>query len=183
MSVSVGFVIIWSLYIFNNYSPKAKLILLNNYSTNNYSTILTEVNNCFSTYTRSHHPWKKKKRLVWFTGEFMREHVTVNSRCTRVGSLQYMANHSLNFFVSFSINDWKEIVESLNNSPFWEETQSFICIFQLTVNETVFFASCKCCQQRLRSRWVLFICSAVFLAMLTSCTYSFQKHLLSFFYP
>ena len=65
-----------------------------------------------------------------------------------------MANYSCNFFVSFSINDW-------------EETQSFICFCQLTVNETVFFvASCKCCQQRLRSRWALFICSAVFLAKL-----------------
>ena len=37
--------------IFNNYSPKAKLLLLNNY----YSAILTEpeVNNCFSIFTRS----------------------------------------------------------------------------------------------------------------------------------
>ena len=51
-----------------------------------------------------------------------------------------MANHSLNCFVNFSINDWKENVESLNNSPFWEETQSFICFCQLTVNETVFLS-------------------------------------------
>ena len=35
----------------------------------------------------------------------------------------------------------KKNVESLNNSPFWEETQSFICFCQLTVNETVFVAS------------------------------------------
>ena len=49
-----------------------------------------------------------------------------------------MANHSFKFFfVSFSINDWKENVESLNNSAFWEETQSFICFCQLTLNETV----------------------------------------------
>ena len=47
-------------------------------------------------------------------------------------------NHSFNCFVNFSNNDWKENVESLNNSPFWEETQSFICFCQLTVNETVF---------------------------------------------
>ena len=67
-------------------------------------------------------------------------------------------------------------VESSNNSPFWEETQSFICFCQLTVNETVFFvASCKCCQQRLRSRWALFICSTVFLAMLTCWQVQFLK--------
>ena len=51
-----------------------------------------------------------------------------------------MANHSFNCFVNFSINDWKENVESLNNSPFWEETQSFICFCQLTLNETVFLS-------------------------------------------
>ena len=46
--------------IFNNYSPKAKLILLNNpgdevEGRGDYSTILTEpeVNNCFSIFTRS----------------------------------------------------------------------------------------------------------------------------------
>ena len=50
-----------------------------------------------------------------------------------------MANCSVNFFVSFSINDWKENVESLHNSPFWEETQSFIFFCQITVNETLFF--------------------------------------------
>ena len=80
-----------------------------------------------------------KKRLVWLTSEFLREHVAVNSRCiTTVFS--NMANHSFNCFVNFSINDWKENVESLNNSPFWEETQSFICFCQLTVNETVFLS-------------------------------------------
>ena len=51
-----------------------------------------------------------------------------------------MANPSFNFFVSFSINDWKENVESLNNFPFWEETQSCIFFCQLTVNETVFLS-------------------------------------------
>ena len=72
----------------------------------------------------------------------MREHVAVNSRGKTVGSLQYfqnMANHIFNFFVSFSISDWKENVQILNNSSFWEETQNFICFCQLTVNETVFF--------------------------------------------
>ena len=75
----------------------------------------------------------------------MREHVVVykqqmhNSWIFTVFS--NMANYSCNFFVRFSINDWKKNVESLNNSPFWEETQSFICFCQLTVNETVFVAS------------------------------------------
>ena len=50
-----------------------------------------------------------------------------------------MANRSFNFFVRLSINDWTENVESVNNSPFWEETQSFIFFCQITVNETVFF--------------------------------------------
>ena len=78
-----------------------------------------------------------KKQLVWLTSEFLREHVAVNSRyITAVFS--NMANHNFNCFVNFSINDWKENVQSLNNSPFWEETQSFICFCQLTVNETVF---------------------------------------------
>ena len=80
-------------------------------------------------------PWKK--RLVWFAGEFIHEHVAVNSRCITTVFLN-MANHSFNCFVNFSINDWKENVESLNNSPFWEETQSFICLCQLTVNGQFF---------------------------------------------
>ena len=46
------------------------------------------MNNCLSKVisTESERkPWKK--RLVWFTGEFMGEHVAVNSRCTTVKSL------------------------------------------------------------------------------------------------
>ena len=101
------------------------------------------MNNCFSICTRSDlnriRKETMKKRLVWLTGEFLREHVAVNSRCiTTVFS--NMANHSFNCFVNFSINDWKENVESLNNSAFWEETQSFICFCQLTVKETVFLS-------------------------------------------
>ena len=75
-----------------------------------------------------------------------------------------MANHSFNFFVSFSIDEWKENVLILNNSPFWEETQSFICFCQLTVNEKVFFCrylQMLVCQPSLRSRWALFICSVL----------------------
>ena len=108
------------------------------------------MNNCFSINTRSDvnrirkETMKKKKRLVWFRGEFMREHVAVNSRCTIIQldlySISNMANHSFIFVVSFSISDWKENVESLNNSSFWEETQSFIFFCQLSVNETIFLS-------------------------------------------
>ena len=52
---SIDAMLLWVVLksIFNNYSPKAKLILLNN--PGDYSTILTEpeVNNCFSIFTRS----------------------------------------------------------------------------------------------------------------------------------
>ena len=128
---------------FNNYSPKAKLILLNN------STILTEpeVNNCFSIWTRSdlnrigNEIMKKTISLIhgwihaWTCSRKQQMH---NSWIFTVFS--NMANHSFNCFVNFSINDWKENVESLKNSPFWEETQSFIFFCQLTVNETVFLS-------------------------------------------
>ena len=114
-------------------------------------------------------PWKK--RLVWFTGKFMREHVAVNSRCTIVGSLQYFQTWQiilLIFFVSFSINDWKENVEILNNSPLWEETQSFICFCQLTVS--VVYLQCSApCHVNLLTRTVFQnIYSPFFLHKLTS---------------
>ena len=144
------------------------------------------MNICFCICTRSdlnriRKETMKKRRLVWFMGEFMREHVAVNSIHTTVHDswiftvFSNMTNHSFNCFVNFTINDWKENVESLNNSPFWGETRSLICFCQLTVNESFFVASCKCCQQRLRSRWALFICSAVFLAMLTCWHVQFSK--------
>ena len=57
----------------NNYSPQAQLVLLNNSR--------EEVEGNFSTI---------KKRLVWLTDEFMREHVAVNRRCAKVRSLQYL---------------------------------------------------------------------------------------------
>ena len=49
--IHVEFIFNFMITILNNYSPKLKLILLNN---NDYSTILTEseVNNCFSIFTR-----------------------------------------------------------------------------------------------------------------------------------
>ena len=51
------------------------------------------MNNCFSIFTRSDlNRIRKetiKKRLVWLTGEFMREHEAIN-RCAKVKSLQYL---------------------------------------------------------------------------------------------
>ena len=79
-----------SYTLINNYSPKARR------SRGDYSTILTEPegNNCFSIFTRSdlNRIRKKniKKRLVWLTGEVMREHEAVNSGCAKVRSLQYV---------------------------------------------------------------------------------------------
>ena len=64
-------------------------MLLNN-PLRDYSTILTEpeVNNCFSIFTRSDlNRIRKetiKKRLIWLTGEFMRENEAVNSGCAKV---------------------------------------------------------------------------------------------------
>ena len=79
-----------------------------------------------------------------------------------------MANHTFNFFVSFSINDWKENVEILNNSPLWEETQSFICFCQLTVS--VVYLQCSApCHVNLLTRTVFQnIYSPFFLHKLTS---------------
>ena len=103
-------------------------------SRGDYSTILTEaeVNNCFSIYTRSDLNRIKKETTkttislihgwiyAWTSNRKQQMH---NSWIFTVFS--NMANHSFNVFVSFSMNDWKENVESLNNSPFWEDTQSF----------------------------------------------------------
>ena len=92
-----------------------------------------------------------------------------------------MANHSFNFFVSFSVNDGKENVEILNDSPFWQLTHSFIYFYQLTVQwmRKFFVPSCKCWQQRLRSWWALFICSVLMPRQLAGM-YSFRKYLLFF---
>ena len=53
-----------------------------------------EVNNCFSLFTRGDlNRIRKetiKKRLVWLTGEFMREHKAVNSGYAKVISLQFL---------------------------------------------------------------------------------------------
>ena len=123
-----------------------------------------------------------KKQLVWLTSEFLREHVAVNSRCiTTVFS--NMANHSFNCFVNFSINDWKENVQRLNNSPFWEETQSFICFCQLTVNETVFLSLLANAVNSGYDRGERCL-SAVHCSLpcWLAGTYSVRKYLLSFFF-
>ena len=131
------------------------------------------MNNCFSICPRSDlnriRKETMKKRLVWLKGEFLREHVAVNSRCiTTVFS--NMANHSFNCFVNFSINDWKENVESLNNSAFWEETQSFIA----SVNSPWMRQFCRFLQMLLTATTIEV---SVFLAMLTC----WHVHLLKIF--
>ena len=93
-----------------------------------------------------------------------------------------MENPSFNFFVSFNINDWKESVESLNNSLIWEDTELYLLLSTHREWESFFVTSCKCCQQWLRLRWVLFICSALFLATTVfgnSC-FPFFLHKLTF---
>ena len=157
-------------------------------SRGDYSTILTEpeVNNCFTIYTRSdlteseRKPWKKKTISLIHCRGWIRAWT-----CSRKQQMHKswiftvfsnMANHSFHFFVSFSINDWKENVESLNNFPFWEETQSFICFCQLTVNETVFLSLLANAVNSGYDRGErCFICSAVFLAMLTCWHVQFSK--------
>ena len=115
----------------------------------------------------------------------MRERVAVNSRCPTVGSSQYFQTWKilvLIFFVSFNINDWKESVESLNNSLIWEDTELYLLLSTHREWESFFVTSCKCCQQWLRLRWVLFICSTLFLATTVfgnSC-FPFFLHKLTF---
>ena len=84
-----------------------------------------------------------------------------------------MANHSVNFLLSFSITYWKENVESLNN-PFWDETQSFGCFCQLTVK--MFFlllfpnAVISITIKVSIGEWVLFIYSVLSHVNLLECT-------------
>ena len=86
------------------------------------------MNNCFSIITQSDlNRIRKetiKKRLVWLTGEFMREHEAVNSGCAKVRSLQYLQTWQMivliffvSSFVSLSINGLKENTETLNYYP------------------------------------------------------------------
>ena len=142
-----------------------------------------EVSNCFSIYTRINlkrigkETMKKASSLIhawihdWTCSRKQQMH---NSWIFTVFS--NMANHSLNFFVSFSINDWKENVESWNNSPFWEDTHS---LWFASVNSPwmrQFF--CRFLQMlstaaTIEVSVVYPQCSAVFL----------RKYLLSFFSP
>ena len=105
------------------------------------------MNNCFSICTRSDLNWIRKEtvketiRLIhgWIHGlTCSRKQEIHNSWIFAVFS--NMANLSFNFLWALALMIEKINVESLNNSPFREETQSFICFCQLcTVNETVFF--------------------------------------------
>ena len=148
------------------------------------------MNNCFSICPRSDLNWIRKETMkktislihgwihAWTCSRKQQMH---NSWIFTVFS--NMANQSFNFFVSFSINDWKENVESLNNSPFWEETQSFICFCQLTVNETVFLSLLANAVNSGYDRGERCL-SAVHCSLpcWLAGTYSFQKYLLSFFF-
>ena len=137
-------------------------------------------NNCFSIFTRSDlNRIRKetiKKRLVWLTVEFMREHEAVNSGCSKVRPVSSnMAKDSFNLFVSsfvsFCINGLKENAENLNYYPILRRKVELYLFLSTTVNEIVFFvASCKCRQQRLRSRWALFISKVLCLVNLLART-------------
>ena len=152
------------------------------------------MNNCFSILTRSDLNGIRKetikKRLVWLTGEFMREHEAVNSGCPKFRSLQYLqtwqkANHRFNLFVSsfvsFSINGLKENAENLNYYP----------ILRRKVELYLFLSTHR--------KWESFLCrflqmlstaatikvSVVYLQSSLPCqlagTYSFRKYLPSSF--
>ena len=94
----------------------------------------------------------------------------------------HMENHSFNFFVSFNINDWKQNVESLNNSLICEDTWLYLLLSTHHEWESFFVISCKCCQWQLRLWWVLFLCSAVFLAttVFKNSCFPFFLHKLTF---
>ena len=148
------------------------------------------MNTCFSIYTRSEVNRIRKETMrktismihgwihAWTCSRKQQMH---NSWIFTVFS--NMANYSCNFFVSFSISDWKKNVESLNNSPFWEETQSFICFCQLTVNETVFLSLLANAVNSGYDRGERCL-SAVHCSLpcWLAGTYSFRKYLLSFFF-
>ena len=148
------------------------------------------MNTCFSIYTRSEVNRIRKETMrktismihgwihAWTCSRKQQMH---NSWIFTVFS--NMANYSCNFFVSFSINDWKKNVESLNNSPFWEETQSFICFCQLTVNETVFLSLLANAVNSGYDRGERCL-SAVHCSLpcWLAGTYSFRKYLLSCFF-
>ena len=94
-----------------------------------------------------------------------------------------MANHSFSCFVSFSINDWKKKkkVKVLNNSPFWEGTQSFICFCRLINREWVFFLRFLQMLSAAATIEVSVVYQQSALSCLLAGTYSFRKYLLSLF--
>ena len=60
-----------------------------------------------------------------------------------------MTNHSFNFFVSFSINDWKNKRWKFKYLPFLRRnTELYLLLSTHREWDSFFVASCKCCQQR-----------------------------------
>ena len=138
------------------------------------------MNNCLSIYTRSDLNKTKKETMKktislihgWIHG----------STCSRKQQMHNiwiftvssnMANDSFNpfvsSFVSFSINDWKNKRWKFKYLPFLRRnTELYLLLSTHREWDSFFVASCKCCQQRLRSRWELFICNVLCLAFLYS---------------
>ena len=119
----------------------------------------------------------------------MREHKAINSRCTKVRIstvCSNIANDSFNLFVSafvdFSINCLKENAENFNYYPTLLRRKVELYLFLSTHREweSFFCRFFQCCQQRLRSRWALFISSVLCLVNLLARTI-FEKFCFLFF--
>ena len=95
-----------------------------------------------------------------------------------------MVNDSFNLFVSifvsFSINGLKEIAENLNYHLILRRKVELYLFLSTHNSESFFVVSCKCCQQRLRSRWALFISKVLCLVNLLTRTI-FENICLFFF--
>ena len=112
------------------------------------------MNKCFTIYTRSGLNRIRKETIKKKTISLIHGRGWIHAwTCSRK---QQLHNSTVSLLVSFSINDCKENVQSLNNSPFWEETEFYLLLSTHREWDSFFVASCKCCQQRLRSRWALF---------------------------
>ena len=142
------------------------------------------MNNCLSIYTRSDLNKTKKETMKktislihgWIHGSTCSRKQQMHNIWIFTAVFSNMTNHSFNFFVSFSINDWKNKRWKFKYLPFLRRnTELYLLLSTHREWDSFFVASCKCCQQRLRSRRALFICSAVFLAMLTCWQVQFSK--------
>lgn len=65
---------------------------------------------------------------------------------------------------------WKAPTHLPGTAPLPESPLERLCICQFIVDEEVFFASCKCCQKLLWSRWALLICTVLYLFNLLART-------------